>query len=153
MQAWEIWFPEIEIPFFSRKERVEFWGAIVRIKGLNKDIGPWAELEDVIKLNDKCVVGQASRVLGWGKGLIIMNMWHCLRSSSSSAKQSRSLKSKHPSDIGQWATVLGRLSFNERWVTKEMRNIGEESYYHHIECSTSNPLAAWMWKWCLNNDL
>ena len=64
MQAWEIWFPEIEIPLFSRKERVEFRGAIVRIKGLNKDIRPWAGPEDVIKLNDKCVVGQASRVLG-----------------------------------------------------------------------------------------
>ena len=63
-QAWEIWFPEIEIPLFSRKERVEFRGTIVRIKGLNKDIGPWAAPEDVKKPDDKCVVGQASRVLG-----------------------------------------------------------------------------------------
>ena len=35
-QAWEEWFLEIEIPLFLRKEKVEFRGVIVEMKGLKK---------------------------------------------------------------------------------------------------------------------
>ena len=67
-------------------------------------------------------------------------------------QQSSSLKSDHASSTGQWATVLKRIRFRERWVNRELRNIWEENCYRRIECSTSNPLAALMWRWYLNRD-
>ena len=48
--------------------------------------------------------------------------------------------------------MLGRISFRKRWVNGELRNILEESYYHHIEYSVFNPLATLMWKWYLNSN-
>ena len=39
--------PKIEIPFFLRRGRVEFRGAIIGMKGPNIGIEPWAVLEDV----------------------------------------------------------------------------------------------------------
>ena len=62
-------------------------------------------------------------------------------------KQSGNLKPDHPTSIGKWTTMLGsRISLGERRVSRELRNIWEESYYHHIEYSTPNQLIALMWK-------
>ena len=43
---------------------------IVRIKGSNKDIGPWAMPEDAKELEDKQILVKASRLLGRGRGLV-----------------------------------------------------------------------------------
>ena len=59
-------------------------------------------------------------------------------------QQSGSLKSDHPSSTGQWATVLGRISFRERSINRELKNIWEKSCYHRIECFTPNQLATLM---------
>ena len=67
-------------------------------------------------------------------------------------QQSSSLKSDHASSTGQRATVFKWIRFRERWVNRELRNIWEENCYRRIECSTSNPLAALMWRWYLNSN-
>ena len=67
-------------------------------------------------------------------------------------QQSGGLKSDHLSSTGKQATVLERINFRKRWVNRELRNIWEESYYHRIECSTSNPITALMWKWYLDSN-
>ena len=59
--------------------------------------------------------------------------------------QSRGLMSDYLSRTGQQTTVLGRISFRERWVNRELINILVESFYHCIECSASNFLATLMW--------
>ena len=48
--------------------------------------------------------------------------------------------------------MLGRISFREGWVNKELRNIWEKSCYHCIACFAPNLLAVLMWKWYLNSD-
>ena len=46
---------------------------IVGMKGLDKDIGLWAAPEDVKEPEDKYVLVKASRLLGRGGGLIVVN--------------------------------------------------------------------------------
>ena len=46
-QAWKERLLEIEIPLFPSKEKVEFRGAIVGMKGPEKGSGLWAAFEDV----------------------------------------------------------------------------------------------------------
>ena len=62
-------------------------------------------------------------------------------------KQSGSWKSNHPTSTRKWTTMLGRrISFGERRVNRELRNIWEKNCYYHIECSAPNQLAALMWR-------
>ena len=42
-----------KIYFSLRREKVEFRGAIVGMKGLDKDIGPWATHKDVKEPDDR----------------------------------------------------------------------------------------------------
>ena len=58
---------------------------IVGMKGLDKDIGLRAASEDIKEPEDKYVLVKASRLLGRGGDLIIVNRWHCSRSNLSSA--------------------------------------------------------------------
>ena len=60
---------------------------IVGMKGTDKDIGPWAPLEDIKEPEDKYVLVKASRLLGRGRGLIVVNKWRCPRSNLSSANR------------------------------------------------------------------
>ena len=43
-QAWEEWLLEIKIPLLLRKEKVEFRGAIVGMKGPKKGSGSWGRI-------------------------------------------------------------------------------------------------------------
>ena len=43
------------------------------MKGLDKEIGPWATLEDVKEPEDRYVLVKASRLLGQGRGLIVVD--------------------------------------------------------------------------------
>ena len=62
-------------------------------------------------------------------------------------KQSGNLKLDHPTITRKWTTMLGRrISLGEKKVSRELRNIWDESCYHHIECPSPNQLAALMWK-------
>ena len=62
-------------------------------------------------------------------------------------KQSGNLKPDHPISTRKWTIMLRRrISLRERRVGKELRNIQEESCYHHIECSAPNQLTPLMWK-------
>ena len=118
----------------------------VRMNGPDKDIGSRAAPEDIKKPEDKQALLKVNKLLGRGRGLVIMNRWRCTRSHPSSAlgQQSGSLKSDHPSSTEQWATMLGRISFKEKWVNRELRNIWAESCYHRIECAAPNQLTALM---------
>ena len=46
---------------------------IVGMKDPNKDIGLWATLEDVKEPEDRYVLVKASRLLGQGRGLIVVD--------------------------------------------------------------------------------
>ena len=72
-QAWEKWLLEIEIPLFLRKEKVEFQGVIVGMKGLKKGSGSWATFKNVKEPKDKHVLVKTTRLQGRGKGQIVMN--------------------------------------------------------------------------------
>ena len=43
------------------------------MKGPDKDIGPWAAPEDVKEPEDRQVLVKTSRLLGRGRGLVIIN--------------------------------------------------------------------------------
>ena len=43
------------------------------MKGPDKNIGPWAAPEDVRELKDRYLLAKASRLLGRGRGLIVVN--------------------------------------------------------------------------------
>lgn len=45
----------------------------VGMKGADKDIGPWAPPDDIKELKGKHVLVKTSKLLGRGRGLIIMN--------------------------------------------------------------------------------
>ena len=60
---------------------------IVGMKGLDKDIEPRAALKAIKEPEDKYILMKASRLLGRGKGLIVVNKWRCPRSNLSSANK------------------------------------------------------------------
>ena len=55
------------------KEIVEFQGAIIEVKGSNKDIGPQAAPKDVKEPEDGQVLMKVSNLLGQGRDLVIIN--------------------------------------------------------------------------------
>jgi len=54
------------------------------MKGLDKEIGSWAALEDVKEPKDGQVLVKTNRLLGQGRGLVIINRLRCSRSYPSS---------------------------------------------------------------------
>ena len=77
------------------------------MKDPNKDIGPWAALEDVREPEDRYVLVKASRLLDRGGGLIVENKWRCPRSNPSSANKVAAWNSTTNQVLGNGQLCLG----------------------------------------------
>ena len=141
-------------PIFSpqvRREKIEFWGAIVGIKGSKVYIlglGPWP------------------RTLSGS--MTYKQYWRCKTQSPMSKLQMRELGKVGWGGISPWlneakikmCVLLSRVTFQESLLimtcyyecTEGMgaKKYVKESCYHLIECFVANSLATLMRKWYLN---
>ena len=139
---------------FQRFQNRSYNIYIVGINGLDKGIGPWAAPEDTKEPEDKQVLVKGSRLLGRGRVLVTTSRWCCPRRQTSSGNRVEAWSLTTQQVLGSGQPMLGRrISFGERRVNRELRNIWEKNCYHHIEWSAPNQLVALMWRWCLNSDL